>query len=117
MITKNDEVETEEQGSGAGSGADTSTSSDSFILPRRRGRKRGRKTYLDFGKVFEVFPELDTDVLCKLSELDDIVPSKVRRLVPEASAVQIAAFMRLVEDTIQKQKKEKREAQVCMYTE
>ena len=93
-----------------GSGADASTSSDSYILPRRRGRKRGRKTYLDFGKVFEVFPELDTDVLCKLSELDDIVPSKVRGLVPEASAVQIAAFMRLVEDTIQKRKKEKREA-------
>ena len=54
---QNDEVETEEQGSGAGSGADTSTSSDSFILPRRPGRKLGRKTYLDFGKVFEVFPE------------------------------------------------------------
>ena len=58
-------METEEQGSG-GSGADTSTSSDSFILPRRRGRKLERMTYLDFGKVFEVFPELDTDVLCKL---------------------------------------------------
>ena len=45
-------METEEQGSG-GSGADTSTSSDSFILPRRRGRKLGRMTYLDFGKVLK----------------------------------------------------------------
>ena len=47
--------------------------------------------------MYKIFPELDTDVLCKLSEMEDIRPSKVRELVPEASAAQIAAFLRIAE--------------------
>ena len=65
---------------------------------------------MDFGKIFEIFPGLDTMVLCQLSELRQRLPSKVRELVPEASAVQIAAFMNLVEDDRQQRKKERRGA-------
>ena len=65
---------------------------------------------MNFGKIFEIFPSVDTMVLCKLSELPKRLPSKVRELVPEASAVQIAAFMNLVEEARQQQKKERREA-------
>ena len=71
---------------GSGSATSASDESDQPISPRGR-RKRRRKTYVYFVKVFEIFPGMDTDVLCKLAELDDIVPSKVRGLVPEASAV------------------------------
>ena len=63
---------------------------------------------MNFGKVFEIFPGVDTRVLCTLSELSERLPSKVRALVPEASAVQIAAFMNLVEEARNQQRKEER---------
>ena len=50
---------------------------------------------MDFEKVFEIFPELDTQVLCQLSEMEEILPSEVYKLAPGASAVQITAFLRL----------------------
>ena len=65
---------------------------------------------MNFGKVFEIFPGMNTEVLCQLSELSEWLPSKVRELAPEASAVQIAAFMNLAEDARQQQKKERRRA-------
>ena len=55
---------------------------------------------------------MDTEVLCKLSELSEWLPSKVRELVPEASPVQIAAFMNLAEDARQQRMKERRRASV-----
>ena len=88
----------------------SSTSSNQLIWPRRRGRKRKRTSSLNFGKIYEIFPGMDTSVLCQLSELEERLPSKVRELVPEASAVQIAAFMNLVEEARQQRKKERREA-------
>ena len=60
---------------------------------------------MNFAKVYEIFPELGTDMLCLLSELEDILPSKVHQLVPEASAVQIAAFLQLAENTVRKKDK------------
>ena len=66
-----------------------------------------RKSCLNFGKIFEIFPSMDTLVLCKLAELRERLPSKVRELVPDASAVQIAAFMNLVEEARQQQEKER----------
>ena len=57
---------------------------------------------MNFTKVYEIFPELGTDILCQLSELEEVLPSKVRQLVPEASAVQIAAFLQLAENTVRK---------------
>ena len=56
---------------------------------------------MNFGKVFEIFPGMNTEVLCQLSELSEPLPYKVRELVPEASAVQIAAFINLAEDARQ----------------
>ena len=69
---------------------------------------------MNFGKVFEIFPGLNTEVLCQLAELTEMLPSKVRELAPEASAVQIAAFMNLAEDARQQQKKERRRASVSL---
>ena len=57
---------------------------------------------MNFSKVYEIFPELGTDILCQLSELEEVLPSKVLQLVPEASAVQIAAFLQLAENTVRK---------------
>ena len=57
---------------------------------------------MNFTKVYEIFPELGTDILCQLSELEEVLPSKVRQLVPDASAVQIAAFLQLAENTVRK---------------
>ena len=51
---------------------------------------------------------MNTEVLCQLSELGEWLPSKVRELAPEASAVQIAAFMNLAEDARRQQKKDRR---------
>ena len=87
-----------------------STDSNQPIWSHRRVRKRKRTSSLNFGKIFEIFPGMDTMVLCQLSELKERLPSKVRELVPEASAVQIAAFMNLVEEARQQRKKERREA-------
>ena len=87
-----------------------STDSNQPIWPRGRGKKRKGRISLNFGKIFEIFPGMDTMVLCRLSELQERLPSKVRELVPEASAAQIAAFMNLVEEARQQQKKERREA-------
>ena len=49
----------------------TSDSDGEVILPPRR-KKRRRVVFLDFKKVIEIFPELDTDVLCELSEMVEI---------------------------------------------
>ena len=48
----------------------------------------------------EIFPEQKTDVHCKLSELDNIRPSKVLELVPGASSAQIGDFLQLAESTV-----------------
>ena len=53
-------------------------------------------------------------VLCQLSELREQLPFKVRELVPGASAVQIAAFMNLVEEARLQRKKERREASLSL---
>ena len=70
-------------------------------------KKRRRKTYINFAKIYEIFPGQDTSILCQLSELEEILPSSVYQLVPEASAVQIAAFLQLAENE-QRAQKEKR---------
>ena len=65
---------------------------------------------VNFAKVFEIFPELDTDILCKLSELEEIRPSAVLELVPGASPVQIAAFLQLAENTAKSLEGNRRES-------
>ena len=74
-------------------------SDDLPIEPTRRQKKRRRKTYIDFAKVYEIFPEQGTDILCQLSELEEVLPSGVHKLVPTASPVQIAAFLQLAKTT------------------
>ena len=74
----------------SGSNNDNSESDNEPIEPNRR---RQSMTSLNFAKVMGIFPELDTDVLCKLSKLSDKRPSKVLELIPGASALQIGAFL------------------------
>ena len=69
----------------------------------RDPKKRRRSSYLDFTRVAKPFPNVDTRVLCQLAELVDVHPSKVLDLVPEASATQIGAFMRIAEESINKE--------------
>ena len=47
-------------------------------------------------------------MLCQLSEMSDISPSKVMDIVPEASAAQIADFLRLAETTASEVAKKRR---------
>ena len=51
-----------------------------------------------------MFPDLDNGTLCQLAELDDIRPSTVLELVPQASRAQIGAFLQIAEDSIFKVK-------------
>ena len=90
--------------------ADSTTidSDGEVILPPRR-KKRRRAVYLDFKKVFEIFPELDTDVLCKLSEMVVISPSKVLKLVPNTSPAQLAEFLSVAEDSVSRRKIDRQE--------
>ena len=81
----------------------SSESDDSPILAREP-KKRRRSSYLDFIRVARTFPNVDTRVLCQLAELVDVRPSAVLDLVPEASATQIGAFMRIAEDSINKER-------------
>ena len=53
-------------------------------------------------------------MLCKLSELEEVRPSKVRELVPGASAVQIATFLQLAEDTARGQERGRQETAVLL---
>ena len=71
---------------------------DSPILPPIR-KKRRRITYVDFSKVAQIFPEASTKVLCKLSEMPVLAPSKVLEIVPDASKEQIGEFLKVAEAT------------------
>ena len=71
------------------------------FLPRS-GYKRQRRSYFNFEKVLQIFPEASLDELCKVSELTDFSPSQVRSLVPSASAKQISKFLQLAEESIGK---------------
>ena len=51
-----------------------------------------------------MFPDLVNGTLCQLAELDDIRPSTVLDLVPQASRAQIGAFLQIAEDSIFKVK-------------
>ena len=49
--------------------------------------------------MYEIFPEQGTDILCQLSELEEVRPSEVLKLVLAAAPVQIAAFLQLAKTT------------------
>ena len=51
---------------------------------------------------------MDTKVLCQLSEMPDISPSKVRKLVPEATAAQLSEFLELAEAMVSEDVKRRR---------
>ena len=67
------------------------------------------RSFCHFKKVFEIFPELDTDVLCKLSEMVVISPSKVLKLVPNTSPAQLAEFLSVAEDSVSRRKIDRQE--------
>ena len=75
-----------------------SESEDSPILPPIR-KKRRTIPYVDFSKVAQIFPEASTKVLCKLSEMPVLAPSKVLEIVPDATKEQIGEFLKVAEAT------------------
>ena len=69
--------------------------SDRPICPSRKKKQR-RRSYTDPSLFLEIFPEIEPDVLCKLSEQKKIKPSEVLALIPNASSAEIAElFTRL----------------------
>ena len=58
----------------------------------------------------KLFPDENTDVLCKLAEMEDFTPSKVYSLVPSAKAKQISLFLELAEKAFVKDSGEMRAA-------
>ena len=84
---------------------DTSESDSKPIWPVGR-RKRRRLRYLNFSKVAGIFPEASAAVVCRLSEMVEIAPSKVMEVVPDASTAQIGDFLQLAEKSIEKEKEE-----------
>ena len=60
-------------------------------------KKRRRITYVDFSKVAQIFPEESSKVLCELSEMPVLAPSKVLDIVPNASQEQIGDFLKVAE--------------------
>ena len=73
-----------------------SSDGDQPIWPRRR-HKRRKRAYLDFTRVARTFPDVSTDIVCKLAEMAVVKPSNVLKLVPEATTAQIAEFLRIAE--------------------
>ena len=59
---------------------------------QRPQSKRRRRSYINFTKVAEIFPDVTTDVLCQVAELEDVTPSAVYSLVPSATSKQILFF-------------------------
>ena len=66
-----------------------------ILLPREN--KRQRRAYLNFNKVVQTFPDVSTDIICKLAEMKVIKPSNVLKLVPGATTAQIAEFLSIAE--------------------
>ena len=66
-----------------------------ILLPREN--KRQRRAYLNFNKVVQTFPDVSTDIICKLAEMKVIKPSSVLKLVPGATTAQIAEFLSIAE--------------------
>ena len=62
----------------------------------QRRSKRKRQSFVSPSLILKVFPEIDPDVLCRLSELDPPTPSNVLALVPGASSKEIARFFDLL---------------------
>ena len=55
---------------------------------------------LPFSRVQKIFPKLSAKALCCLVELNSFIPSDIIKLVPEASAGQVAKFLDLVEEIV-----------------
>ena len=65
--------------------------SDRPIMPIRQ-QKRRRRSYVDPSLILQSFPEIEPEVLCKLSEMKRVTPSEVLALLPNASSQDIATF-------------------------
>ena len=65
----------------------------------RRKSKRKRQSFVSPSLILKVFPEIEPDVLCQLSELDPPTPTNVLALIPGASSTEIARFFDLLNGT------------------
>ena len=83
------------------SDSDQIAESDRPICPPRK-KKRRRRSYIDPSLILEVFPQIEPDVLCKLSEQKQISPSVVLALLPNASSVEIAELFTKLKGRSQK---------------
>ena len=69
--------------------SDEIAESDRPICPPRK-KKRRRRSYIEPSLISEVFPQIEPDVLCKLSEQKQVKLSEVLELIPNASSAEIA---------------------------
>ena len=72
------------------------TDRDTSGRSSQRSSKRSRRSYVPPSLLLEVFPGVEPEILCKLSELDPPTPSKLLALVPGASSTEIAEFFDLL---------------------
>ena len=77
--------------------SDTDQVRDSSRASRSaRRRKRRKISYLSPSLILKVFPDVPSDVLCQIAELDPLTPTDILKLVPDAKPSDIAKFFDLV---------------------
>ena len=86
---------------------DTNESEGKPIWPAGR-RKRRRLRYLNFSKFAGIFPEASTSVVCRLSEMVEMAPSKVMEIVQDATTAQIGDFLQMAEVSIEKEREHRK---------
>ena len=54
--------------------------------------KRKRQTFVTPSRLQEAFPDIPSDALCQLSEIEALTPTDVLTLIPAATYTQIAQY-------------------------
>ena len=60
--------------------------------------KRLRRSYLPLERVMKIFPSISVQSLCAVAEAQTYVPSRILKLVPEASTKQLCSLFLLIEE-------------------
>ena len=81
-----------------GSSVSSSENDDAPILVPER--KRRRRAYFPLGKIAKIFVGIQPEPLCVLAELTNPTPTAVRKIVPEVTSEQLAAFFTLVDHSL-----------------
>ena len=76
---------------------ETEDECDNRSIWDRARSKRRRTELLSLSKVSKIFPDLETKLLCQLSEMVDCTPLEIKELILEATTKQLCAFFDLIE--------------------